>query len=226
MVYSYSYRRQVPGFPSLAMQQHDILTFAKGKSLTIDKEVVEYATKNLDLEEREEFGDFLRSMKEGNTVIVATLSVLSDRAEELIKVINCMLTHNVDLWIAKSGMLINRDTNMVEIFPLLNTLRENAREKTTKIGRPKGSKSNSKFDVYHSQIIHFLAKGMSVSAIARELGVSRSSLKDYIESRNIKDLVEGMGEYASENTMTRGLDNIVLICPFEEAHNLNKKKVS
>jgi len=222
MVYSYSYRRQVPGFPSLAMQQQKILSFAQEKEITIDKEVVEYSTKNLPLEERKEFEDFLRSMKDGNVVIVSTLSVLSDKAEELIKVINCVLMHNVDLWVASNSMLINKESNMIEIFPLLNTLREEGKEKNTQIGRPKGSKSNSKFDVYHSKIVNFLAEGMSVSAIARGLEVSRSSLKDYIQSRNIKDLVEGIGAHVSETQ--RSMDNIVLICPFEEVQKLNEKR--
>jgi len=196
------------------------------KSIQIDKEVVEYATKNLPLEDRKEFEAFLRDMQSGNTVIVSSLSVLSDSADELIKVINCVLTHNVDLWIAQNGMLINRETSMVEIFPLLNTLREEAREKSTQIGRPKGSKSHSKFDIYHSKIVTFLSEGFSVSAIARELEVSRSSLKDYIESRNIKDLVFSMGNYASDDKTASGLDNIVLICPFEEAQQQNQQKVS
>lgn len=226
MVYSYSYRRQVPGFPSLATQQQKILSFAKAKEMTIDKEVVEYATKNLPLEERKEFEDFLRSMQDGNTVIVSTLATLSDRAEELIKVINCVLTHNVDLWVASDRLLINQKTSMVEIFPLLNTLREEGKEKSTQIGRPKGSKSNSKFDVHHSQIVNYLAEGMSVSAIARVLEVSRSSLKDYIQSRNIKDLVEGIGIYAPEDRAQISMDNVVLICPFEEAHKLNEKRAS
>jgi len=225
MVYSYSYRRQAPGFPSLAIQQQAIHAFALTKNLSIDKEVVEYATKNLLVEEREEFESFLRSMKDGNTVIVSSLSILSDRAEELIKVINCMLTHNVDLWIASSDMLINRETQMVDIFPLLNMLRQEAKVRSNQIGRPKGSKSNSKFDIYHGQIVSFLIEGMSVSAIARELEVSRSSLKDYIESRNIKDLVEGMGTYMPDNRGYNGMDNVVLICPFEE-EKLNEKKVS
>ncbi len=226
MVYSYSYRRQIPGFPSLAAQQHEILSFTIGKGITIDKEVIEYATKNLPLEARNEFEDFLRSMVEGNTVIVSTLSVLSDKADELIKVINCMLTHNVDLWIASDNMLINRETKMVEIFPLLNTLREEGRKKSTQIGRPKGSKSSSKFDIYHVRIVHLMSEGMSVSAIARELEVSRSSLKDYIESRNIKDLVEGIGRNSPQDSRGRGMDNIVLICPFEEEKKRNEKRAS
>jgi len=225
MVYSYSYARQAPGFPSLAIQQQAIHAFALTKNLRIDKEVIEYATKNLLVEEREEFESFLRSMKDGNTVIVSSLSILSDKADELIKVINCMLTHDVNLWIASSDVLINRETQMVDIFPLLNTLRQEIKVRSNQIGRPKGSKSNSKFDIHHAKIVSFLMEGMSVSAIARELDVSRSSLKDYIESRKIKDLVEGVGSYVLSNRDTSGMDNIVLICPFEE-EKLNEKKVS
>jgi len=225
MVYSYAYARQAPVFPPLAIQQQAIHTFALTKNLRIDKEVIEYATKNLLVEEREEFENFLRSMKDGNTVIVSSLSILSDKAEELIKVINCMLTHDVDLWIASSDMLINRETKMVDIFPLLNTLRQEIKVRSKQIGRPKGSKSNSKFDIHHGKIVSFLMEGMSVSAIARELDVSRSSLKDYIESRKIKDLVEGVGSYVLSNRDTSGMDNVVLICPFEE-EKLNQKKVS
>lgn len=224
MVYSYSYRRQVPGFPSLIMQQHTIHLLAREHLLHIDKEVVEYATKNLQLEDRTEFEAFLASMQEGNTVIVSDLAILSDRAEELIKVINCMLTHNIDLWIASNGMCINRKTSMVEIFPLLNTLREEGKEKSTSIGRPKGSKSTSKFDIYHGKIITLLSEGMSVSAISRELEVSRSSLKDYIESRNIKELAQSMGHVISSEHAEKGLDNIVLICPFDEASKHNHIK--
>lgn len=217
MVYSYSYRRQVPGFPSLATQQQEILAFAQKKELRIDKEVVEYATKNLRIEEREEFETFLRTMENGNTVIVSSLSILSDRADELIKVINCMLTHDVNLWIVSDNMLLNKETSMVEIFPLLNSLRDEEDEKTTQIGRPKGSKSSSKFDVYHSKIISLMSDGLSVSAVARDLDVSRSSLKDYIISRGIKELVEGAGKQMQGVIEQRDMDNIVLVCPFEEA---------
>ncbi|MDQ7083849.1 MAG: recombinase family protein [Sulfurovum sp.] len=164
----------------------EIHHLAVEKSIRIDKEVVEYASKNLPLEERKEFEAFLRSMTEGNTIIVSSLSILSDKADELIKVINCVLTHEVDLWIANTGMLINKNTRMAEIFPLLNNLRDEGKEQSRQTGRPKGSQSTSKFDVYHAQIVSLLSQGLSVSAISRELEVSRSSLKDYIASRNIK----------------------------------------
>lgn len=213
----YAYMRQVPGFQHLTTQQSDILSFALKKELKIDKEVVEYATKNLLLDEREEFEAFLQTMQDGYTVIISSLSILSDRVEELIKVINCMLSHNVNLWIVDVKMLMNKDTHMVEIFPLLNALRVEEKEKTKQLGRPKGSKSSSKFDVHQQEIISLLSEGMNVSAIARELKVSRSSLKDYIESRGIKDLIEGAWIEMSRSKDAGSMDNIVLICPFEEA---------
>jgi DNA invertase Pin-like site-specific DNA recombinase len=218
--------RQVPEFPHLTKQQSDILSFSLKKALKIEKEVVEYATKNLLLDERKEFEEFLKTMKDGNTVVVSSLFVLSDKVEELIKVINCMLSHNVNLWIADSNMVMNKETNMVEIFPLLNELRQEEKEKTNHIGRPKGSKSSSKFDVYQREIINYLGEGMSVSAIARELDVSRSSLKDYIESRGIKELIEGSWIEMHKANETRGMDNTVLICPFEENQEEKKQKVS
>ena len=60
------------------------------------------------------------------------------------------------------------------------------------IGRPKGSRSSSKFDPYLEQIINYIRADVSVSAMAREMGVSRSSLKDYIESRELKEVANGL----------------------------------
>jgi len=217
---TYAYIRQVPEFPALTVQKRDILAFSLQKEINIDKEVVEYASKNLILDKREEFDQFLQSMKVGNMIIVSDLMVLSDRAEELIKVITCVLSHEVDLHIVNSGLLINKDTKMENIFPLLNKLRTQEKEKTTQIGRPKGSKSTSKFDVYQGEVISLLSEGRSVSAIARELEVSRSSLKDYIESRGIKELVQSAWQQVQNISHITGLDNVVLICPFEEAQRL------
>ncbi|EIF50122.1 recombinase family protein [Sulfurovum sp. AR] len=222
----YAYMRQVPGFPHLTTQQSDILAFSLRNELNIDQEVVEYATKNLLLDERKDFEAFLQTMQDGYTVIVSSLFVLSDKVEELIKVINCMLSHNVNLWIVDSNMLMNKETSMVEIFPLLNALREEEKEKTNQIGRPKGSKSSSKFDIYQREIISFLREGMNVSAIARELDVSRSSLKDYIESRGIRELVEGAWMELNPSEGARDMDNIVLICPFEKEKEAKERKVS
>jgi len=220
----YSYTRQIPTLSNLIEQQQDILSFAIGREIKIDKEVVEYATKNLTIDERSEFESFLQSMQMGDSVIISSLATLSDRASELIKVINCMLSRGIDVWIANSNILLNRDTNMVDIFPLLNELNEVEKRKSSNIGRPKGSRSNSKFDKYKGEIINLLNDNLSVSAIAREINVSRSSLKDYIESRGLKELLSRDWIEKSQAN-SGGLDNVLLICPFEQDRK-NRLKVS
>ena len=213
---NYAYLRQMPDNNNMSEQQRSILSFSLAQDMEIDKEVVEYSSKNHLIEDRKKFEEFMHSLEEGSSLIVDTLSVLSNRAEELIKIINCMLSRRIDLYIAHSKTLINKKTTVVEIFPLLNDLREAQKAKSNQIGRPKGSRSSSKFDTYQPQIISFLKEGMNVSAIARELSVSRSSLKDYIESRGIRELVEGSWMEIIQPQNNQGVDNIILVCPFEQ----------
>ncbi len=213
---TYAYLRQMPDNNNMSEQQRSILSFSLTQNIDIDKEVIEYSSKNHLIEERKKFEEFMHSLEEGNSLVIDTLSVLSDRAEELIKIINCMLSRRIDLYIASSKTLLNKDTTVVEIFPLLNDLREAQKAKSNQIGRPKGSRSSSKFDVYQPQIISLLKEGLNVSAIARELDVSRSSLKDYIESRGIRELIEGSWMEISQPQKISGVDNTLLICPFEQ----------
>jgi len=210
----YAYMRQIPNLDNLVTQKNDILAFSHQKNIDVTQEVVEYATKDLLIDERKEFEKFLKSLVEGHyTVVVSSLAVLSTRVDELVKVINCMLSHDVDLWVCDANLLINAQSPMTKVFPLLEEQRKIPSE-STQIGRPKGSKSSSKFDVYHGEIMTMLAQKESVSAIARMLEVSRSSLKDYIESRGLKTLVASIG-HAVSGLEDKEVDNIVLICPFE-----------
>ncbi len=213
---TYAYLRQMPNYSNLSEQQRNILSFALTQGLNIDKEVVEYSSKNRPIEEREQFESFMHSLKEGDCIVTETLPILSDYVEELVKVINCMLSRGIELYVASSKTVITKETSLVEVFPLLNDLREAQKAKTGQIGRPKGSRSSSKFDAYQPQIISLLKEGLNVSAIARELEVSRSSLKDYIESRGIRELVEGSWMEINQPQKISSVDNTLLICPFEQ----------
>jgi len=220
---NYAYFRQMTNQSHMSEQQRNILFFAMEEKLKIDKEVVEYSSKNHTIEERKKFETFMHSLEEGSGLLVDTVSVLSNRAEELIKIINCMLSRKIDLYIASSKVHLHKDTTVIEIFPLLNDLRETEKATSTQIGRPKGSRSPSKFDVYQSQVVSLLKEGMNVSAIARELGVSRSSLKDYIESRDIKALAEGSWMEVLQPQTNLGVETTLLVCPFEEKINTHKR---
>ena len=223
---SYAYLRQMPESNSMSEQQRHILSYALGQGLEVEKEVVEYSNKNNIIEEREKFEGFLQSLDEGSIVIVDTMSTLSNSAEEMIKVINCMLRRGIELHIASTKTVMNKNTSVVDIFPLLNDLREEQKAKSNQIGRPKGSRSVSKFDIYQPRIMTLLKEGMNVSAIARELEVSRSSLKDYKESRGLRELIEGSWMELPLQTETTGEGNTLLVCPFEEERLSKKERIS
>ena len=222
---TYAYLRQMPTLGNLSDQQRQILTFAISQGMTIDKEVIEYATKQRSIEEREEFERFLHSLEHGDAIVVSHLAVLSDNVEEIVKVINCMLSREITLYVAAAKLKVTRQTPLVELFPLLNDLREAKKAHTRRIGRPKGSRSSSKFDAYQAQIIARLKEEWSVSAIARELGVSRSSLKDYIHSRSLRELVKGTWMEIADLQDFENVDNTVLICPFETEQFEKKTKL-
>ena len=215
---TYAYLRQLSDNHSLSKQQQHVLSYSLSHKLAIEKEVMEYSSVSHTIEDRKKFEAFIHGLAEGDCIITQSLWVLSSHIDEVIKIINCMLSHKVDLHIADADILINRETGITRVFPLLNTLNETQREKRSQIGRPKGSRSSSKFDPLQPRIITLLRDKMSVSAIARELGVSRSSLKDYIESRELRRLIEKSWEEVSQHQRNdkQPEGDTLLICPFEE----------
>ncbi len=212
---TYAYLRQVPGSRSLVSQQQSVVGFALKSGLEIDKEVVEYSGRNRPIEERKQFEEFIHSLSEGDTLIVDEVWTLSSRSDELVKIIGCTISRKIRLFVADRGVLITKETPLGQVVPLINELRENEEKRGGGVGRPKGSKSRSKFDAIQPEILQGLKEGRSVSSIARELGVSRSSLKDYIESRDLKSLVQNSFLQIGKPMQMRAREGDLLICPFE-----------
>ncbi|MBN2768329.1 MAG: recombinase family protein [Campylobacterales bacterium] len=221
----YAYFRQITNYIGLSEQQQMILSFSLKRQMDIDKEVVEYSAKNLPIEKRGQFEKFIKGLKKYDVIIIHSLPVLSNHVEELIKIITCFLSKKVALYIAKCGVFINKDSKIEQILPLLNDLRETEQSKEARVGRPRGSRSKSKFDRYQLEIIKMLNEGYNVSAIARALKVSRSSLKDYIQSRNVKSISKGVWVEIDKSDNSNDSDDTIIICPFEKKDNENKTKV-
>jgi DNA invertase Pin-like site-specific DNA recombinase len=189
---TYTLIRQLSGDESLLHQRASIVSYAERKKLALESETIEFERAGRPLRERRAFQNFLHSLREGDQVVIDRVEVLGGGMEEVIVVINCMLSRGVTLHIARHDLVVEKETGLARILPLIVRLGETPpeREKDTRVGRPKGRRSASKFDVYLPQIMAGLKADKSVSAIARELGISRSSLKDYIESRHLKEILD------------------------------------
>ena len=177
---------------SVIQQQKHIFRYANQNSIDIDSTEIDNSASNEKLESRNELKGFLRSLDYNDTVLIYSLSTFSSNLEEQIKIFNCLFERSISVYITNINLKVTKDIKAFEMFSMF--LKENDSffdiKKTTVQGRPKGRMSKSKFDVYRLEIIGYLEKKHSVLEISKILGVSRSSLKDYINSRGLKDLVE------------------------------------
>jgi len=176
---------------NIILQQNTIIKYAKHHQIRLDSTEIEGSDSTKVLEERQELKGFLRSLNNNDNLLIYDLWVLTDDVGELTKILECLLERSITIYICNLNLVIATTTPVLEVLTLLAQYRAKTLIKNKEIiqGRPKGRMSKSKFDSYRTQIIEYLEDENSVSKIARILDVSRTSLKDYINSRGLKDLV-------------------------------------
>jgi DNA invertase Pin-like site-specific DNA recombinase len=187
-----SYIRSDKNFENVIEQLKFIGAYCEREHLIIEKEMIDQTFQNKRIIERNDVVTLFRSLH-NDTLLVYDTWVLSVNIEDIIQMMSCLLRNGVEIHFVKSGIVIDRQSDTMVVLGLIDQLRQTIQNDEKKeIGRPKGSKSSSKFDLYLEQIIAELKQGRNVSDIARLLNVSRSSLKDYVESRALKELIRGM----------------------------------
>ncbi|MDP2078698.1 MAG: recombinase family protein [Sulfuricurvum sp.] len=187
-----SYIRSDKDFESVIEQLKIIGAYCDREKLIIDKEMIDQAFQNKRIAQRQDVVTLFRSLRK-DTLLVYDTWVLSINIEDIVQMLSCLLRNEVEIHFVKQGIVIDRQSDTMVVLGLIDQLRQTIQNDEKKeIGRPKGSKSSSKFDLFLDQIITELKQGRNVSDIARILNVSRSSLKDYVESRALKELVRGI----------------------------------
>ncbi len=178
---------------SLATQERSIKDYMHLHGFAIEDVEIEVSPGSKSLDERKEFKEFLHSLKEGDRLFVYDLRALSQRVGELVQILNCIFNRKIELVVTKYGVKIDKFTPSHITISLLNQQREENRTAATHTGRPKGSISRSKYDSFREEIIQMLKEGKSVSEIAKALGANRSSIRDYINSRELRKIATGEG---------------------------------
>lgn len=187
-----SYIRAEKNFENVIEQLKIVSAYCDRENLIIDKEMIDQTFQNKRITDRNDVVTLFRSLH-NDTLLVYDTWVLSINIEDVVQMLSCLLRNGIEIHFVKSGIVIDRQSDTMVVLGLIDQLRQTIQnEEKKEIGRPKGSKSASKFDFFLDQIITELKEGHNVSDIARLLNVSRSSLKDYIESRSLKELVRGM----------------------------------
>lgn len=187
-----SYIRSDKDFESVIEQLKIIGAYCDREKLIIDKEMIDQTFQNKRIAQRQDVVTLFRSLHK-DTLLVYDTWTLSVNIEDVVQMLSCLLRNEVEIHCVKQGIVIDRQSDTMVVLGLIDQLRQTIQHEDKKeVGRPKGSKSSSKFDLFLEQIIGELKQGRNVSDIARLLNVSRSSLKDYVQSRALKELVHGM----------------------------------
>lgn len=187
-----SYIRPDKNFENVIEQLKIVGAYCDREKLLIEKEMIDQTFQNMRIAERTDVVQLFRSLH-NDTLLVYDTWTLSVNIEDVVQMLSCLLRNGVEIHFVKQGIVIDRQSDTMVVLGLIDQLRQTIQNEDKKeIGRPKGSKSSSKFDLHLEQIIKELKQGHNVSDIARHLDVSRSSLKDYVESRALKELVRGI----------------------------------
>jgi DNA invertase Pin-like site-specific DNA recombinase len=207
-----SYLRADKDFENIYEQLKFVNAYKEKLEMSIEEEMVDHLSQNKRLSERESAVEFFRSLKD-DTLLVYDVWVLSTNIEDIIQMFSCLLKNNVEIHFIKQGIKINAQSDIMVVMGLIDQLRQWLQNESKKgIGRPRGSKSSSKFDSVLEQVVEMLKEGCNVSEISRVLGVSRSSLKDYIESRELKTLSNDL-IHSNSNSDARALMIETIQCP-------------
>ena len=185
------YIRPDKHFDAAQEQLQLINSYAITNNMVIDDEFVDQTSQNKRISERTHVTDYFQS-KKNLTLLIYDVWVLSTNIEDLTQMFTCLLKNKFNIHIIKQSVIISHQSSVMLVLGLIDQLRQTMQSESKRvIGRPKGSKSNSKFDKYINEIILFINDKKSVSEMARLLDVSRSSLKDYIDSRELKQVASG-----------------------------------
>ncbi len=187
-----SYIRPDKYFDGAFEQLKSINAYASASAIEISDEFVDHTSQNNTLDVREAVVSFFKS-HQNRDLLISDAWVLSSNITDLLQMFACLLKNNMRIHIINAGVVIDKKSDVMLVLGIIDQLRQTLEGREKKmIGRPKGSRSSSKFDPFLDQIIGYIREDMSVSAMAREMKVSRSSLKDYIESRELKEVAKGL----------------------------------
>jgi DNA invertase Pin-like site-specific DNA recombinase len=207
-----AYIRPDKNFLAAHEQLQQVNSYAVAHEIKIDEEFIDHTSQNKRLAERTNVTKYFQSHP-NSTLLVYDVWTLSTDMEDLIQMVSCLMKNNYKVHFVKHSVIMSQQSSAMLILGLMDQLRQKMQENAKRvIGRPKGSKSSSKFDVYINEVLQYIREGKSVSEMARILGVSRSSLKDYIESRELKQVAFGsLVPKVSENAEEQVISTIV--CP-------------
>lgn len=186
----------------LKNQKYEIMEYAHKNSLKIDDFIEAEVSSRKDIKKRK-ITEVFERLKAGDTLIVSELSRIGRSTGEVVNLVNDLIAKQVRFIAIKQNLQINGQHDIqskvvTTMFSLFSELERDLISTRTKqalasrkaqgiiLGRPKGKLGTSRLDDKKQQIEELLSHKVSKSAIARILGVSRTTVLEFIKSRKLQ----------------------------------------
>ena len=196
-----AYLRISPGGQDLDSQRLAILDYAHRQRLTVHT-FVEAQVSSRHAGARRGLDTVLEQVQPGDLLLVSELSRLGRSVGQIIQLVDRLLTQRVQLVAIKENIRLNGTQDiqtkvMITLFGLFAEIERDLIAERTKEGlaaaraqgrlpgRPKGVLGTSKLTGREAEIQSLLDKTVSKASIAKILGVSRSTLYHFIQSRGL-----------------------------------------
>lgn len=199
---NYAYVRVSSDRQTLENQRFEISNFCQQQDLEIDEWIQETVSGTRETKDRK-LGSLLRKIRKGDVIVCAELSRLGRSLFMIINILNLCLKKGCRVWTVKEGYRLGDDLQskvlafafglVAEIERQLISARTRealARRKAEGmvLGRPKGSTTvMNTLDLYADAIIVELCSGTPITAIARCMNCSRSTLYRWLSLRGLTE---------------------------------------
>lgn len=197
----YGYIRVSTDKQTVENQRFEINQFCRRSELVVDRWIEETISGSKEVDKRK-LGSLLKSMGAGDILVCSELSRLGRNLLMIMGILNECMKRDIEVWTIKESYRLGNDISskvLAFAFGLSAEIERNLISQRTKealarkraegvvLGRPKGSQSKvTKLTGLESRIIELLSKRVSVSAIARILGVHRMTVTKFINRGELK----------------------------------------
>ena len=195
----YGYIRVSSDKQTVENQRFEIEQFCLREGVQVDGWIEETVSGTKPYSKRQ-LGKLLRHVKKGDLIICSELSRLGRSLYMIMEILSYCMHRECQVWTIKDGYRLGDDIQskvLAFAFGLSAEIERNLISQRTQealkrkraegvvLGRPEGAKNiHYKLDSKELEIRRLLAKNWSQIAIARKLGVSKNTLKRWIDRNN------------------------------------------